>query len=354
MSHEPYEVTFWVTPHLNLYHASKVISGLCELAREGFINLRTTRPPIPVDGFPLCLEVRSCSGKKKRLMLDLLDHGDRFFPEAFATADIYFKRSYHPADIAKLPPDAQTKIVPFGLNFACINRAARGQFIKLAFKKHTSPVFRSPWKKLRLLLRDLNLLRGLPPASSFEQNPLAPREATVLFQTRVWPPEETTEDLDKINHERVSLVRSLKTEFGDRFVGGVVADKYSHQFCPDVLAETNIRRFHYSQLVRNGTIGIYTRGLHQSLAFKLSEYLAAGMCIVGEPLLFRLPVPLEPNIHYLPFASHEECIAQCRYLLENPAAAASMRQANIQYYRMAVEPKAHLREVLKQTIGDPK
>jgi hypothetical protein len=353
MTHKPYEVTLWVTPRSNIYLGSKVISGLCELARDGFLILRTTKRPSPVepDDCSMCLEIHSPAGEMKRIFIDLLDHGDHFYPNGFTFADVYFKRSYHPLDIAKLQPEAQAKIVPFGLNFPCVSRSKRGIFLSIVWKKFTSHLFRSPFKHLGTLAKDLNFLRKIPSAAAFEYDCSSPRDATVLFQTRVWPPEESTEDLLKINNERVALVRSLREAFRDRFVGGVVADVFARQFCPDVLAETNLRRNQYAQLVRKATIGVYSRGLHQSLAYKLSEYLAAGMCIVSEPLLFHLPVPLEANVHYLPFTNHAECVAACRRLLENPDEAARMHQANIRYYRDHVEPQAHVRQMLARTFA---
>jgi hypothetical protein len=142
----------------------------------------------------------------------------------------------------------------------------------------------------------------------------------------------------------------MRAEFGDRTIGGVVADSYARQFYPDVLAENNTHRFLYLRLLKKSAVAIYTRGLHQSLAFKLAEYLAAGLCIVSEPLLHELPVPLEAGVHYLPFTTHEECIRQCRWLLDNPAEAAAIRKANVCYYQRYVEPQSHVRLLLDRAF----
>jgi hypothetical protein len=371
-----YEVTLGVTPNLPLYHGSKVISGLHELARQRLIVLRTpslastqimelttttkptelppsikTEEPI-VPGWTMYMEIRSPVGRAKTVILDFHDRADMFAARALAFADVYFKRSLSSVHTAMLPPQLRSKIIPFGLNFGCVNRSSRVFFLNLALKKFISRIFRSPRQQLQALFQDLNLIRVMPPASAFEHDDSTPRDATVLYQTRVWPPEESTEDLSKVNTERVLLVRTLREAFGDRFVGGIVDSVFARQFSPDVLTDGNIRRKLYAHLCQKGMIGVYTRGLHQSHAFKLSEYLAAGLCIVSEPLVSDLPQLLEPDVHYLPFTNPGECIGQCRRLLENPDEATRMSQANIRYYREFVEPQSHVRGLLDRTFEE--
>ncbi len=104
-------------------------------------------------------------------------------------------------------------------------------------------------------------------------------------------------------------------------------------------------------MIRKTTVAVYTRGLHDSLAFKLAEYLAAGVCIVSDPFKHRLPVDLVPGVHYLPFTTHDECIRQCRRLLDNPTEAQRMRAANVRYYRDWVEPQAHIRDLLARAFA---
>ena len=112
------------------------------------------------------------------------------------------------------------------------------------------------------------------------------------------------------------------------------------------LATQNTNRGSYSEVARSSLIGVYSRGLHGSLAFKLSEYLAAGLCIVAEPLRHTLPQPLEARRNYLPFNTPEECVAQCKRLLDDPELAAAMSRNNRDYYSRFVEPTVHLRNIL--------
>jgi hypothetical protein len=93
-------------------------------------------------------------------------------------------------------------------------------------------------------------------------------------------------------------------------------------------------------------IGIYSRGVHHSIAAKLPEFLAASQGIVTEPIRNELAVPLTEGLHYLPFATPSECVAACRRLLEDPMLASTMRRANHDYYIKYVEPTAYARAIV--------
>ncbi len=351
-----YEVTWLLTPEQCLYSGSKILSGLCDLERAGFLSLRlSTRIPFtePI-GSPICLEVCSAAdGRRRKIVLDLHDSGAWFFSNSLAFADVYFKRGFVPSEVSKLPADARAKVVPLGLNYSCLSHGARRTLVAIARKNVLRGLLRSPRRRFRKLVEDLKHLKGLPQPEAFEQDPTAPREPTVLFQTRVWPDEGTATDyFSQVNVERVALVRALRAALGDRFRGGVMADAFAREYCPTQLAESDIHRSAYAQLIRKTTVAVYTRGLHDSLAFKLAEYLAAGVCIVSDPFKHRLPVDLVPGVNYLPFTTHEECIRQCRRLLDNPTEAQRMREANVRYYRDWVEPQAHVRDLLARAFRE--
>ena len=106
----------------------------------------------------------------------------------------------------------------------------------------------------------------------------------------------------------------------------------------------------YPRLLRRPLIAVYSRGMRNSLAFKMSEYLAASRCIVGHAPRSELPQALEPGTHFLPFETPEECVAQCEHLLSQPAEASAMRHANWSYYQAHVEPAAHLQDVLSRAF----
>ncbi len=95
---------------------------------------------------------------------------------------------------------------------------------------------------------------------------------------------------------------------------------FARRHYADVLLTEAYRRKDFIRMVKRHLIGVYTRGLHHSLAFKLPEYLAASMCVVSDPLRNELPQPLTAGRHYLEFRGHDECVAQCDRLLSRPEA----------------------------------
>jgi hypothetical protein len=78
--------------------------------------------------------------------------------------------------------------------------------------------------------------------------------------------------------------------------------------------------------------------------------LAAGAAIVSQPFHFELPEPLQPGINFLPFESPEECVQQCKRLLEDLDLAERMRSENLMYYRRYVRPEAYVRDLLDRAF----
>jgi len=276
--------------------------------------------------------------------IDLRDKSAVFSEEALKACDLYLKRSYHPPDVEQLPATLAEKVLPFGLNYYCRNEESTARILQtLGF---------------RLALRGLGGFRilyhflVLPTAAAFEQGPKSVVEPTVVFQTRVWEPHETTGKGDSsINEERVTLIRTLRDAFGDRFRGGLVPTKLALAQFPGEITRHPTRRSRYTRWSKNNLIGVYTRGVHQSTAAKLPEYLAASQCIVAEPPRNGLPAPLREGRNYFSFRTPDEWVVACRRLLEDSSLATSMRRANHDYYQSEVEPAAHAMRIVTQLLG---
>jgi hypothetical protein len=52
-------------------------------------------------------------------------------------------------------------------------------------------------------------------------------------------------------------------------------------------------------MIRRGLGGVYSRGLHDSLAFKLAAYLAASKCLVAQGIVHAVPLPLVAGKDYM-------------------------------------------------------
>jgi hypothetical protein len=204
-------------------------------------------------------------------------------------------------------------------------------------------------RSLAELATDTRQLLALPDPAAFESSPEEPAEPLILFQTRLWP--ESSPEFAAITEERAALLRTLKSAFGFRFVGGAIPDAYARKNYPELLSPHPARMRSWPALVRRCLVTVYSLGLHDSLAFKMSEYLAASRCIVGQPTDLTLPQPLVAGTHFLPFASPGECVAQCDRLLSEPGTALQMRRSNWEYYRAQVQPAAQMQSIIDRSLS---
>jgi hypothetical protein len=343
-------VRVYVHPLQDLYHASKVYTGLLGLARLDRIRLRMVRSD--EHGLdPLVVALGVDAGETdRRVAVDLSDRSNSFNRDLLGRCDVYFKRSFHRPDVDALPEDLKGRILPFGLNYGCRGHGVTARALRALGPGH-------PWHLLRMGLlekeRSRDYFNGLkqflrlPAIEAYEMPPDEAAEPVVLFQTRLWEPGElSSAEQSEINEGRVALVRALRRAFGGRFWGGLVPTPYALRHFADAVTNRPTGRRAYVTQSRRAMVGVYTRGLHHSLAFKLPEYLASSKAVVADGLRNELPAPLREGVHYLGFRDPSECVEQCARLLDDPDRTASMRRANYRYYRAEVEPVAHLRRCL--------
>ena len=190
-----------------------------------------------------------------------------------------------------------------------------------------------------------------PAADAFEKVPEEPAEPVVLLQTRVWEPGEMDPaHTQRINEERAVLVRLLRSEFRDHFVGGLAPTPHARQAYPELVTTLSTKRSSYAALIGRCLVCIYVRGVHDSIAFKSAEYLAASRCVIAESLVNQIPNPLVEGVNFLGFNTPEECVAACRRVLEDTDLQRRMREANYKYYSEHVEPRAHALSLLDRAL----
>ena len=344
----PVTVALYISRRQNIYHASKLYAGLDLLQRRGAIAVTFRRRP-PGERFVedqgvVCLRVSQSDGTAAReLAIDLFDQSDRFMPSVLEHCDTYFKRSYHAPDLASIAPELRAKIRPFGLNFAS---RTQGSTRRVVATTAVGQILRETAG-----LRTLYNYLSLPLLPELERSAVDEVEPSIVFQTRAWSPDQTAPgEHSDLNGRRVEIVRALRRTFGERFRGGLVPTAYAQSMYPDALTRLSSRRRQYVAMSARNLIGVYTRGLHQSTAFKLAEYLAAAQCIVSEVPRNELPVALQPGVHFLPFTTSDECVAACERLLTDAGLAVRMRAANHAYYQQHVEPAAHMMNVLDASL----
>jgi hypothetical protein len=339
-------VRVYISPDHDLYHTSLPLSGFCDLERRGSIALDYAWPRAAADRWLVAdaavLVLDLAGEQRRRVAIDLRD-GEGFARSILERVDLYFKRAFYPPEILPLPAVLAAKFHPYGLNFAS--------------RSFTSTVRLLRTIGLPLLFRGrrgvarLREYLSTPPITTFEQGPEVPMEPKVTFQTRLWTASEVPPgEVDGLNSERVAMVRALRKAFGARFAGGLVPTALAREQYPDDLTPHSSKYVEYLALRKRCLIGVYTRGVEHSLAFKLGETLTASQCLVSVPLRYELPSPLVAGTNYLPYDTIDQCIAACERLLSSPREASEMRRANHEYYLREVQPAAHTWKVLRQCL----
>jgi glycosyl transferase family 1 len=345
------EAVAFIDARQDVTHPSYLYAGLGMLAQAGEIKLRFSHlagsrlPRLQPGNVFSQVEVRS-GDKTFLLAFDFKDQSNIFCEELLSSVDLYFKRSFLAADINRLVPKAQRKIVPLGMPFACRFPGELGIMLRdMVISGRPDETWKSR------LQRFLQYLR-ITDARAFVATPPAAKIRRVIFQTRLWEKHEMGEDdVDAVNLPRVSLIRRLHKELGTRFFGGLVPTARARRDHPDLVRETGVIRDEYLALMRGSAVGISTRGLFHSTPWKLSEYLSTGIAVVTQPITNTPLDPLVEKKHILTFYSEDECLQHCTMLLDKPDQAAQMQQANRAYYETSVDPMTVVRRCLQRVVS---
>lgn len=332
------------TPHLSM-----PVTGLMMLEAQKKVRLSFEIDPGNRRRFPYA-PLLGVYGGGRRILFDLADgYGsevERAQPELVRQADFVFRRSFSPAENAKLPPELQSRMHPLGFHF------------------HVSypgnPIDRiSTWGERRGALFQ-RVFNGAPRSyftlDKFEQEPEPHEKPTVLFYTRLWhAPEgsELYESVTRINESRIRLVSELRKRYGSRFAGGIQFDLREARHCGGLVAGIGeTRRTRYLETMRSADICVGSTGLHDSIGWKTAEYVAASKAVVNEKFCFEVPGNFQEGVHYLPFTDVEGCLEQVERLMGDPQRVYEMALANRAYYQAYGRPDRMMANALRQVFPD--
>ena len=356
------QVTVWVPSSVRLHYPIKLLIGLVLLEQASKIDLDFEFGVAPWAGKPgpndeavgtIYWTVQQ-GADSVRVAFDLQDQGWLFNRSALRTCDLYFKRGFEPPALSTLPAAWGSRIKQLGLVYPCQRLGVSARLLP-RWLVQRAPHSLTSLGQFVQLKQELKLLVQLPLVTDFQRSPTQPAIEGVIFQTRLWEQGESSdEDLVEVNSMRCALVQGLRAALGPRFRGGLVPTRLALERHAELVATDHYRRRDYVRMSGSYLVGVYSRGLNHSNAFKLGEYLAAAQCIVAEPLRQELPQPLVEKLNYLPFGGVDECVEACVQLLEDKRLAAAMRQANFEYYCAQVEPDAHASRLLGEALSfDP-
>ena len=302
------------------------------------------------------VEIRTCG---KRIAFDM---GDRSMlhhdigVQYLNDVDMYFERSHEPEFILTLPTALRDKVRPFGFNYyvtypgnpvETIPKTLQGKLIKKA-------------KQLTGYSRCM-YVDAFEKCADYKE-----KDLRIIFMARLWDPEEIRlddstpthlrayreymrEERQQINRDRIAIIRALRKEYGDRFVGGIQHNAFSEKCCSDILLPVKLtRKKHYLSEMQRADICIGSTGLHKSIGWKTGEYVASSRAIVAERLCYCVPGDFAEDENYLPFDCVDECLCAVDKLYRNPMAVYQMKQKNEKYYWEYLRPEQQIMNALRQ------
>jgi hypothetical protein len=350
-----YEITIY--PNTIAPWFSQVYAGLFDLQQSGkarvSISTQFDRSEL-MDAKSLALDVKELrSNKNISILIDLNDNRNFALPDAIDWFDVIVKRSYYQPEIDKLPERMRNKIIPYGINYNCgsasipiVQLFTYHHLLRLRLLGGPKTNRYKPWFSMQHQLRFLFYL-GRNNLSLHEPDFMAtpdwPTKYSIFFITRLF---KSGQGLTEFSWQRIELVKALKKEFGSRFHGGIVRTELAERHCPKELLFTKISRRQFTKTLKESDIAVCTLGVGQSNPWKLGEAMAAARCIVSEPLLFKLPTPLQEEINIKTFNTVDDCLAACEELVRNPRLIKQMKENNRDYYQQYIKAERLLERVL--------
>lgn len=373
----PYTIIIHTPQELN--HSSYVQTGLFELAQIGIVDVRVKLSIKKNKGIVFIDERESMSFvnraypkvsfytlidnatyQKIYFALDLHDQAIRFSKSALVKCDFYFKRNYEARYVNVIKDKSKTKIYKLGLAFGTHSKYKKSGFkflmglfvsnlhLNLKWDRNILKRFFKTFKTQKHHWEFIKTTRKIGQFEDLNQSV----NNTILFQTRCFAHKDK-EDVKQIHQQRYRLIKLLRKTFPDRFLGGFVPSKVAKERYGDALTNVPTAPEEYLDAVKKAGIVIYTRGLVNSPAWKMAEYLSQGKVIIAEPLTAELPVPLVEGKEVLYFHTDEELIDKIKLVSEDKALAANLSKNARAYFEKHVHPVQNVKRILEFMLDKP-
>ena len=292
------------------------------------------------------------NSKKIRVGFDLYDIASHFSLYALEYCDIIFKRSYENRYVAQLNDLKQKKIYSLGLTFRVyyklkINKKVflSSLFQNLKYDRYLFKRLISTFQNLTNQVESIKNQRLISQYEHFESG----MENSILFQTRAFPSENSL-DIQQIHADRYRIIKCLRQEFPHQFKGGFVPSPIANEKYGDALTNVPSQPSAYLKAVKESKIVIYTRGLANSPAWKMAEYLSQGKIIIAERLTTDLPFPLEHGKELLFFDTDDELVKNIRKVMRDKNLQNTLSQNARAYFEKYVHPEKTLERIISTTL----
>ena len=294
------------------------------------------------------------TGKSSTFAIDLYDHANDFSEYALKHCDFYFKRNYESKYVDKLPSELKASCLPLGLSFRVTSEDVQSNFkIRLGYMlstlnaalKFDRLIFWRLFNKTKAINLHLKSHKSNRIILSFEKYNPNTKIDSILFQTRCFP-DESNPDILAINQQRYRLIHVLREAFPKHFNGGFVPSDIVNRKYKDAITNVPTAPEDYLQFMKQSGIVIYTRGLANSPAWKMAEYLSQAKVIIAEKMTTELPTPLIDGKEVLFFDSEKSLIAQINKVLSDSNFCAELSKNARRYFEKHVHPKENIKRIL--------
>lgn len=362
-----------------LNHSSYIQTGLFELEKMGLVNVevqlyikknkgtvtvdrhdkiaKTSRPHPKTSFYTL---IDSSSNKKISFATDLYDFAEHFSETALNNCDYYFKRNFENTYVNPLKVNSKAQIHKLGITFGCHSEYKHDDFkfflglfltnfkLNLKSDRHLFKRILKTYDAQKKHWKFINTSRNI---SRFEDFGNASTNS-IMFQTRCFL-HEKDEDVKQIHQQRYHLIKLLRQHFPDTFRGGFVPSKVASKNYSDALTDVPTAPENYLDAMKKAKIVVYTRGLANSPAWKMAEYLSQGKVIIAEPLTTELPVPLTEGKELLYFHNDTELIEKIKMVLKDESLAAHLSKNARTYFEKHVHPVQNTKRILELMLNKP-
>jgi hypothetical protein len=363
-----------------LNHSSYIQTGLFELEQKGLIVVKVQMSikknlgflTVTKDGVISKRErahsktsfytlIDHTTNKKITFAADLYDHAEHFSETALNNCDFYFKRNYEQKFVSVLNNTYSNKVYPLGLTFrVCSNHVKSSGLFKIGVLLSNLflnlKIDRRFFKRVRLAyisnVKHIQKTKENRKIERFENFKKEFKTNSIFFQTRCFL-HENDQDLKQIHSQRYHLIKLLRTHFPKEFLGGFIPSKIAIEKYNDALTNVPTAPEAYLDAMKKAKIVIYTRGLANSPAWKMAEYLSQAKVIIAEPLTAELPVPLKEGKELLYFNNDTELIEKIKRVLEDKALATHLSKNARAYFEKHVHPVQNTKRILELMLKKP-
>ena len=363
------KVNIYTPQELN--HSSYIQTGLFELEKEGFLSTKVklslskrlgtikvgnnnffeTNEPHPKTSFYELEDTNN--GKKIKFATDLYDASHSFSTYALEHCDFVFKRNYEAKKIEKLPNEFQKKIFPLGLTFKVKPDTNNGSFklflgllltnviISIKIDRH---LLRRVFRSIKKQFYHWTNFKKSSNLTNYSENTVDTQN-TILFQTRCFVNEDS-QDVKEIHQQRYNIIKLLREKFPQNFVGGFIPSKVVNEKYKKAITNLPTDPLAYLNEIKKAKIVIYTRGLINSPAWKMAEYLSQGKVIIAEKLTVELPIPLTDGKEVLFFENEDEIPVIIESIMNNDEECVEFAKNAKNYFEQNVHPKQNVKRIL--------